>query len=52
MVSSWLGGWGYEHLGTHWVAFGLSGALLMLASGVVLLLPGGAPAMPGKPSAA
>src|SRR5688572_18654007 len=22
MLSSWLGGWGYEHLGTHWLSFG------------------------------
>lgn len=40
MISSWLGGWGYEHFGTHWVAFGLSDALLMMAAGVALLLPG------------
>ena len=40
MVSSWLGGWGYEHFGTHWLAFGLSGALLLVASGVALALPG------------
>lgn len=40
MVSSWLGGWGYEHFGTHWLAFGLSGALLLTASGVALALPG------------
>ncbi len=52
MVSSWLGGWGYEHLGTHWVAFGLAGALLMLAAAVVLLLPGQAPRMPARPSVA
>ena len=25
-LSSWLGGWGYETFGTHWVAFGASGA--------------------------
>lgn len=39
MVSSWLGGWGYEHFGSHWLAFGLSGVLLLLASGVALVLP-------------
>jgi MFS family permease len=38
-VSSWLGGWGYETFGTHWVAFGTSGALLMLAAAVSLRLP-------------
>jgi len=40
MASAWLGGWGYEHLGTHWLAFGLAGALLLVASGVALALPG------------
>ncbi len=40
MISSWLGGWGYERLGSHWLAFGMAGALLLLASGVVLTLPG------------
>ncbi len=44
MVSSWLGGWGYERLGTHWLAFGLAALLLLLAAGVVLTLPGGAAA--------
>jgi MFS family permease len=39
MLSSWLGGWGYEHLGTHWLAFGLSGALLITAAVVSLQLP-------------
>lgn len=39
MVSSWLGGWGYEHFGSHWVAFGMSGVLLLLAAGVALVLP-------------
>ncbi len=39
MFSSWLGGWGFERFNTHWVAFGLSGALLMLAAGVSLTLP-------------
>lgn len=39
MASSWLGGWGYEHFGTHWLAFGLSGALLLVACGVALALP-------------
>src|SRR5699024_8366367 len=22
MISSWLGGWGYDTFGTHWLAFG------------------------------
>jgi MFS family permease len=38
-LSSWLGGWGYEHYGTHWVAFGAAGVLLMLAGLVALQLP-------------
>jgi MFS family permease len=39
MISSWLGGWGYETFGTHWVAFGSAGALLLLAAGLSLRLP-------------
>jgi MFS family permease len=39
MISSWLGGWGYETFGTHWVAFGSSGALLMAAAAISLRLP-------------
>lgn len=39
MISSWLGGWGYEVFGTHWVAFGLSGSLLLMASAISLTLP-------------
>lgn len=39
MISSWLGGWGFERFGTHWVAFGASGALLLLAAAVSLQLP-------------
>ena len=39
MISSWLGGWGYEAFGTHWVAFGLSGGLLFMASAISLTLP-------------
>jgi MFS family permease len=38
-LSSWLGGWGYEHFGTHWVAFGASGVLLITAGVVALQLP-------------
>jgi MFS family permease len=39
MISSWLGGWGYEHFGTHWVAFGTAGVLLWLATLISLKLP-------------
>jgi len=39
MLSSWLGGWGFEHFGTHWVAFGMSGVLLIIAAFVSLRLP-------------
>ncbi len=38
-VSSWLGGWAYDTFGTHWVAFGLSGALLFTAAFVSYRLP-------------
>lgn len=38
-LSSWLGGWGYETFGTHWVAFGASGGLLLIAAGIALRLP-------------
>ena len=38
-LSSWLGGWGYETFGTHWVAFGMSGVLLILAAAVSYRLP-------------
>ena len=38
-LSSWLGGWGYEHFGTHWVAFGAAGLLLIAAGFVSLSLP-------------
>lgn len=37
--SSWLGGWGYETFGTHWVAFGMSGGLLIVAALVSMTLP-------------
>ncbi|MFC5481177.1 MFS transporter [Massilia suwonensis] len=39
MLSSWLGGWGFEHFGTHWVAFGSAGVLLLAASAVSMQLP-------------
>jgi MFS family permease len=38
-ISSWLGGWGYETFGTHWLAFGAAGALLLTAAVVALQLP-------------
>ena len=39
MISSWLGGWAYEVYGTHWVAFGSAGVLLILAALLSLTLP-------------
>ncbi len=39
MISSWLGGWGYEAHGTHWIAFGSAGVLLILAALLSLRLP-------------
>lgn len=39
MISSWLGGWGYERFGSHWVAFGAAGVLLLIAAAVSLRLP-------------
>jgi MFS family permease len=39
MASSWLGGWGFDHWGTHWPAFGSAGVLLFLAAAVALKLP-------------
>lgn len=38
-ISSWLGGWGYETFGTHWLSFGSAGVLLLLAAAVSLQLP-------------
>ena len=38
-LSSWLGGWAYERFGTHWIAFGSSGTLLIVAAVVALQLP-------------
>lgn len=38
-ISAWLGGWAFEVFHTHWVAFGSSVALLMLATVVSLQLP-------------
>lgn len=39
MISSWLGGWGYERFGSHWIAFGAAGVLLLIAAAVSLRLP-------------
>ncbi|MDR2155484.1 MAG: MFS transporter [Burkholderiaceae bacterium] len=39
MISSWLGGWGFETFGTHWIAFGSAGVLLALAAWIALRLP-------------
>ena len=38
-LSAWLGGWAYERYGTHWIAFGAAGVLLIAASLVALQLP-------------
>ena len=38
-LSSWLGGWGYDTFGTHWIAFGMSGGLLIMAAVVSYQLP-------------
>lgn len=39
MLSSWLGGWGYETFGSHWLAFGSAGVLLLAAAAIALRLP-------------
>jgi len=39
MLSSWLGGWAFERFGTHWVAFGTAGVLLLAAAAVSMRLP-------------
>lgn len=38
-ISSWLGGWAYEHFHTHLVSFGAAGALLFVAAAISLRLP-------------
>lgn len=38
-ISSWLGGWAYEAYGTHWIAFGSAGVLLLVAAAVSMRLP-------------
>lgn len=39
MLSSCLGGWAFDRFGTHWVAFGMSGVLLVIAAAVSMRLP-------------
>jgi len=39
MISSWLGGWAYEAYGSHWIAFGSAGMLLLAAAAISLRLP-------------
>lgn len=39
MISSWLGGWGFEHFETHWVAFGAAVVVLAIAGAITLTLP-------------
>ena len=39
MLSVWLGGWGFERYGTHWIAFGSAGVLLLLAAALSMRLP-------------
>lgn len=38
-IGTFLGGWGYETLGTHFFAFGLTTVILLIASGISYLLP-------------
>jgi MFS family permease len=51
-LSSWLGGWGYERFGTHWIAFGSAGALLLAAAVVALQLPRKGFTLMARPAAA
>lgn len=39
MLSTWLGGWGFERFGSHWPAFGSAGVLLLIAAAVSISLP-------------
>lgn len=39
MISAWLGGWAFERFGTHWIAFGAAGLLLLAAAALSLRLP-------------
>jgi len=38
-IGTFLGGWGYEALGTHFFAFGSTTVILLIASGISFLLP-------------
>ena len=38
-IGTFLGGWGYETLGTHFFAFGLTTLILVIASAISYLLP-------------
>lgn len=38
-ISAWLGGWGFDHYGTHWVAFGAAAVVLIVAGLTSLSLP-------------
>ena len=38
-IGTFLGGWGYERLGTHFFAFGLTTLILLVASWISFLLP-------------
>lgn len=46
MAGAWLGGWAYERYGTHWIAFGSAGVLLLAAAAVSLRLGGARPMLP------
>ncbi len=52
MISSWLGGWGYEMFGTHWIAFGSAGIFLLIAAVTVLFLPPKEFTLMARPAAA
>lgn len=52
MISSWLGGWGYETFGTHWIAFGSAGFFLLVAAVIVLFLPPKEFTLSARPAAA
>lgn len=52
MISSWLGGWGYETFDTHWVAFGSAGVILLAAAAVSMRLPAQSPWLMAAPKPA
>lgn len=39
MVGSWIGGWAYDNLQTHLVAFGTASILLLMAASISFFLP-------------